>query len=122
MDKALHDYIVKRDGGCIGRFVNNPFYAKEWPMLQGLPDHGDCRDEWGNQIDPRNLGAMSVDHVKDSLRTGKRAEDDRDHAWTCCPFRHYRMPWVTIAAVREAAREYIPLANERADKRGFPQL
>ena len=121
MDSKLHDYILKRDGGCIGRFVNDPRYADEWPMLMGLPPHGVCRNQWGQIIEPFNLLAMTIDHVKSSPRMGVRAEDDRDHLWTCCPFHHVNDSWVTHKAVRAAAREYILLANERADKRGLPQ-
>lgn len=130
MDQDLRQYVVLRDDGCVARFVNSAFWASRWPMLQGLPSPGLCRNEFGGDINPRSLIGLQVDHVKhaDEHAMGLKAPDDPDHLWTMCPGHHTEpggsgVPgrvWATMSVVREAAVEYIAAANEAARLRGWP--
>ncbi len=121
MDSGLAQYILSRDGGCVARFVNSAFWASRWPMLQGLPDPGPCRDAFGNLVDPKASG--TIDHVKDELGMAIR-EDDPNQLWELCAGHHgftRFSPWATRADVRAAARLYIKAANERARANGWPR-
>ena len=121
MDPALARYIALRDGGCVARYVNSAFYASRWPMLQGLPDPGPCRDRWGNRVNPEAPG--TYDHVKRELGMGIR-EDDPEQLWMLCAGHHgftRLSPWATRADVREAARAYIAAANAAAREAGWPE-
>ncbi len=118
MDQALRQYVVRRDGGCCARFVNSAFYASRWPMLQGLPEPGLCRNTWGGVISAEALQYMTVDHVKKEPGWAIR-EDDPAQLWTVCPWHHVNTSWVTKAPVRQAAREYIAAANVAAAERGL---
>lgn len=120
MDSAVRAYVTMRDGGCVARFVNNNFEASRWPMLQGLPTPGRCRNEFGGDIRPNTLVGLQVDHVedRDKLDFVHKAPTDPDHLWTMCPWHHER--WATKAEVRAAAIEYIHAANDVAAKNGWP--
>lgn len=123
MDPGLRRYVLLRDGGCVARFVNSPFEAARYPMLQGLPAPGLCRDTFGGQIDPTALWFMEADHVKDELGLGIR-EDDPEQLWTMCPYHHRGTltsgGWATRTDVRAAARTYIAAANAEARRSGWP--
>lgn len=91
-------------------------------MLQGLPDPGICRSAFGVPVDPTRVSGLTLDHVKDELRMGKRAPDDPAHLWTICAHHHVTTSWVTHADVRMAARAYIAAANEAAAANGWVML
>jgi hypothetical protein len=118
---ALRSYVLTRDGGCCARLVNNSFWKRRWPMLQGLPDPGPCRNEFGGSINATSLLGLQLDHVKDDLMMGQKAPDDADHLWTVCPWHHVETNWATNAEVRAAARAYIKAANEAAAEFGWPK-
>lgn len=120
MDQALRSFVLQRDGGCVARFVRSKLWATRWPMLQGLPDPGPCKNQFGTRVDPYSLMGLEVDHVKGALRMAKRAEDDPWHVWTMCPWHHRESHWATMVEVRDAAREYIASANAFALKEGWP--
>lgn len=67
------------------------------------PGH-ECRDQWGNRHSPRDLARMTLEHVKDQLRAGKRAESDPAHLVTLCWAANDRVP---NKAQRAAFREYL---------------
>ncbi len=128
MDQALRQYILLRDGGCVARFVNSHFYASRWPMLQGLPDPGECKNMFGSYESPSSLMNKTIDHVEkaDELSFATRPPDDPDHLWTLCSGHHQGLVhgavWATKHEVREAARAYIEAANEAARRAGWPPL
>jgi hypothetical protein len=117
----LREYVLARDGGCVARLADSPLEAQRWPMLQGLPRPGLCRTTWGEVIRSDPLVGLQLDHVEDAdkLSFATKPPDDADHLWTQCPYHHAR--WATKAEVRNAARAYIPAANEAAAKRGWPR-
>ncbi len=108
MDPALRDYVLARDGGCVAALANSAFWSSRWPMLQGLPDPGPC------------AGRLTLDHVKDGLRLGRRAPDDPGHLWAVCVRHHLGTLWSSRTPVREAARAYIAAANEAAARNRWP--
>lgn len=71
VSRELHDYVVKRDGGC--------FWAK-------LDDDHECRDQWGTPHSPRLLSKLTVDHfwLHAGGTKGKRAPDRREHMVAMC--------------------------------------
>lgn len=92
-------------------------------MLQGVPEPGLCRNEFGSP-QGNSIYNLTLDHVKDDLMMGKKAPDDPDHLWAVCAFHHTGTQagsqWATHAEVRAAARLYIAAANEYARERGWP--
>ncbi len=122
MDQALRSYILTRDGGCIAR-LTVAWCATLWPMFQGLPEPGECRNTWGDVISPFELDKMTIEEVKAELRAGRKAGYSKESCVCVCPGHHFegRGPgakWCTKAVVREAVRLYIPAANEKARERG----
>lgn len=128
MDAALREYVLLRDGGCVARFANSPFWKLRWPQLQDLPEAGFCRDRYGSIIDPTDKRHMTLDHVKDEPGMSIRADDAIGSLWTVCWFHHigtegsrrYASQWATNDLVRAAARTYIDAANAAAVRRGWP--
>lgn len=122
MDGQLRSYILLRDQGCVARFVNSAFYAFRWPMLQGLPDPGQCRNEFGSLISAEGFVGFTIDHVNDPVWV---RSDHPDRLWVLCAFHHGLSQmaggqWATKVPVREAAPLYIAAANEQARIGGFP--
>lgn len=130
MDTAVYQYVLLRDDGCCARFVNSAYWASRWPMLQGLPDPGPCRDAFGGWVNPRSLMGLTEDHVKapDEHAMGMKADDDPDHLWVVCAGHHIApggtgtpgQVWATMSEVRRAAFVYIAAANELAARSGWP--
>ena len=111
-ERAAYDYVQWADGGCVARYVNSPFHASRWPMLQGLPDPGPCRDMNGAIRDPRDHSNLTREHVKDELGMSIRADTDRDHLVIMCWGHHvFGRQWCTRADVRDAIRAYIKKRN-----------
>jgi len=126
MDQRILLYVKWRDGDCVARFANHPLWATRWPMLQGLPDPGPCRDRFGALLDAvRPVPAMHLegDHVPDAdgHAMGAKAPDDAAHLWGVCAGHHTGTSagrqWATHAEVRRAAALYIAAANEAAAAR-----
>ena len=57
-------------------------------------------------------GRLTLDHVKDQPRMGKRAPSDRDHLATVCERHHLGTGWAT--AHRPELREYLRRVREQA--------
>jgi len=122
MDSALREYVLLRDGGCVARFVGSAFEASRWPMLQGLPSPGACRNEFGSIIRSTGYVGFTIDHINDDLHV--RA-DHPDRLWVLCAFHHglaqmAGAQWATKAEVRAAAPLYAVAANAAAKVAGFP--
>ena len=110
----LDAYLWRRDGGCIARFVNNTLWAGRWPMLQGLPDPGPCRNAAGDERSPYDRENCTREHVKDEPGMSARAENDEDHTVIVCWGHHvFGRQWCTGSLVRAAVRLYIAAANQR---------
>jgi len=94
----IYEAVIQRDGGCVA------------PMLGATTP---CRGPWGNSaIDARGRyirKALTLDHVKDTPRMGKRAPSDLGHLVTIC-WHHHLDGWAT--ANRPLLRDYIARANE----------
>lgn len=67
------------------------------------PDHV-CRDEWGYPHPSDDLSRLTLDHVKDAPRMGKRAPSDVRHLVLMC---HSANVGVPSKAIREAERAYL---------------
>jgi hypothetical protein len=112
--RAEYEYVRWADGGCVARFVNSRFDAVRWPMFQGLPDPGPCRNAAGDQRSPYEESNNTFEHVKDDLAISLRAVSDRDHMVRVCWGHHvFGAQWCTMAVVREAIRAYIIARNAR---------
>jgi hypothetical protein len=74
---AIHAAVLFRDRGCI--------------LAKMDPEHA-CRDQWGNPHAPTDLGALTLEHVKDDLRMGKRAPSDPAHMVALCWAANLRPP------------------------------
>lgn len=86
--------VLARDGVCVASKLD-PFHR--------------CRDRWGNDIDPRQLDRMTLDHVRDHAMMGKRAPSDPAHLVTLCWYAHLNTNWAT--SHRAELREYLEAAN-----------
>jgi hypothetical protein len=67
-----------------------------------------CRDRYGNVHRPDDIQRLTVEHVKDELRMGKRASSDLSHLVAMCHASNVTVP---SKAQRAAIREYL---SERA--------
>ena len=79
MTPALRLAVLARDGGCVA-------------VALGEPPH-DCG------------GRLTLDHVKDQPRMGKRAPSDERHLVTLCEQHHLWNGWAT--SHRPALRAYL---------------
>lgn len=72
-----------------------------------------CRNRWGSPIIVTGKmphSALTLDHVKDQPRMGKRASSDRQHLVTLC-WHHHLDGWAT--SHRPELREYLAQREER---------
>ena len=97
--------VVERDQGCVA------------PRL-GATDP--CGDRWGTlptgeerekALAGYYSGFLTLDHVKDEPRMGKRAPSDMAHLVTVC-WRHHLGGWAT--AHRAELREYLAVTRALA--------
>lgn len=61
--------VLLRDGACVAWLLDRAHV---------------CRDAYGTPHDPRRLAVLSIEHVKDELRMGKRAPSDLEHLVALC--------------------------------------
>jgi hypothetical protein len=129
MDPALILFVKLRDGDCVARYCDEALWSARWPMLQGLPEPGPCRDAFGSALPatrPVPMMVLDADHVHDAdaHAMGAKAQDDADHLWSVCPGHHTGTDagrqWATNSEVRRAAPVYIAAANGFALRRGWP--
>jgi hypothetical protein len=71
------DYVLNRDGGCV--------------MARFDLTH-ECRTRFGLAHEPSTLDLLTVEHVKDALRMGRRAPSDRRHMVALCGLANDRVP------------------------------
>jgi hypothetical protein len=113
-EAEAYAFIRWADGGCVARFVNSTFYAGRYPMLQGLPDPGPCRNAAGEIRSPYDESNLTNEHVKDELGMSLRATSDREHLVRFCWGHHvFGQQWCTMSVVREAIRAYIAARDAR---------
>lgn len=86
---TVRSYVIVRDGGCL--------------MVRFDPRHV-CRDRWGVPHAATTLHLLTVDHVKDESRMGKRAPSDVRHLVALC---HYANVGVPSKDFRAFEREYL---------------
>jgi hypothetical protein len=85
--------VMRRDGACLLARVDG--------------DHV-CRDRWGNPHPATATLRLTVEHIKDELRMGKRASSDLSHLVAMC---HAGNVGVPSKAQREALRAYLAEVN-----------
>lgn len=89
----LREYVLRRDGSCL-----------LWKMDPGHQ----CRDTFGNQHAPTDLDRLTIEHVKDQPRLGKRAPSDARHCLALCGGSNVSVP---SKVQREAFRAYLARVN-----------
>ena len=128
MDAELRQAIIRRDGGCVARLANQRYsIGPGWPMLQGLPDPGPCRNAAGDVRSPFDQYNLTIDEIKmdapgepgSHFRSSKQAGYSLVTCVTACTGHHIfgrgsGAQWTTKAVVRAALRLYIAEANRRA--------
>lgn len=128
MKLDIREYLLERDGGCVSRFANSPFWRTRWPMLQGLPRAEMCADRYGNPIDSRQIRHMTIEEVKidapgepgSHLRMGVKAGYSAETCVVMCWGHHIGgHQWCTQEVVRGGIRLYIVEANLQAARRGL---
>jgi hypothetical protein len=85
----LHEAVLFRDRQCLLSAIE--------------PDHV-CRDRWGNMHEPWAWLHLTVEHVKDQPRMGKRAPSDMAHLVALCYAANVGVP---SKSQREAFRAYL---------------
>lgn len=85
----LHEAVIRRDGACL--------------LSKIEPDHV-CRDQWGHSHPPDWWKRLTVEHVKDQPRMGKRAPSDMAHLVALCYAANVGVP---SKSQREAFRAYL---------------
>lgn len=85
----LHAAVLTRDRECV--------------LWKRDPSHA-CRDQWGNPHRPDDLARLSLEHVKDEPRMGKRGPSDLRHLVAMCHAANIAVP---SKAAREWMRDYL---------------
>ncbi len=86
---GLRDAVFARDQMC---------------TLARLEPGHECRDQWGQPHDARDLERCTLEHVKSELRMGKRAPNDLGHVVALCAAANLRPP---TKVQRELFRAYL---------------
>lgn len=90
VNEETRRFVLRRDGQCVAHVIDERHV---------------CRDQWGVPHRSDELGKMTLDHVKDAPRMGKRAPSDAAHLVTLCWGAHIRSGWAT--SHRPELREYL---------------
>lgn len=85
----VRSMVILRDGTCI-------LYRLDLAHI--------CRDKWGEQHNPHDLERLTIEHVKDQPRMGKRAPSDPGHLVAMCWQGNVGVPSKTQ---RAAIRAYL---------------
>jgi hypothetical protein len=88
MDQQLRKDILARDGGCVARMANNPAFAEQFPMLQDLPEPGPCRNIWSDIISPSDEKWLTIEEIKLTLRSSKKAGYSLTTSVSACGGHH----------------------------------
>lgn len=89
----LHAAVLVRDRACL--------------LSKIEPDHL-CRDQWGSPHAAGDLARLTVEHVKDQPRMGRRAPSDMAHLVALCAAANIGVP---SKGQREAFRAYLRAVN-----------
>lgn len=89
----LHAAILRRDRECV--------------LAKIEPEHL-CRDSWGHPHAAGDLARLTVEHVKDQPRMGKRAPSDLAHCLALCAAANVAAP---SKSQRAAFRAYLAAVN-----------
>lgn len=81
--------VLLRDGECV-LHKRDPFHV--------------CRDQWGAWHTADNLNRLSLEHVKDQPRMGRRAPSDPAHLVALCHAANVAVP---SKVERQWMREYL---------------
>ena len=81
--------VMRRDGECV---------LKKRDLFH------QCRDQWGDWHDSRDVNRLSLEHVKDELRAGVRAPSDPQHLVALCHAANVNVP---SKGERQWMREYL---------------
>jgi hypothetical protein len=79
-------------------------HRDEMCVLAKFDPRHDCRDRWGNSHRSTDTKRLSIEHVKDALRTGVRAPSDMGHLVAMCYASNVGVP---SKAQRSEIREYL---------------
>lgn len=85
----LREAVLRRDGRCF--------------MTRMVPWHV-CFDAFGHKHAPDDLDRLTLEHVKDEPRMGKRAPSDEQHLVALC---HRANVGVPSKVTRQAMRRYL---------------
>jgi len=99
--KADREYIFTRDGGCV--------------MARFDTQHV-CRTVYGEAHAPGDLRLLTIEHVKDDLRMGRRAPSDRRHMVALCGMANDQVPSKEARAILRlylSEVEGVPMPNDR---------
>lgn len=91
----VRDAVLRRDGRCVAAILE--------------PMHHECRDMWGTPHRPDSLWKLTLEHVKDELRAGKRAPSDPEHLVALCYGANVGVP---SKELRAKLREYLRDSND----------
>lgn len=89
MNADLRHFILSRDRRCVAA-IRDPKHV--------------CRDRWGRPHAPDALDLLTIEHVKDAPRMGKRAPDDPAHLVALCWAANVGVP---SKEMRQWFREYL---------------
>ena len=94
---ALRSTVLLRDGACVLFLLalERPGSPSPWHI---------CRDVWGNEHSPYDLDKLTLEHVKDQPRMGRRAPSDPAHLVAMCYQGNVGVP---SKKQREAIRAYL---------------
>lgn len=92
----VREAVLRRDGRCV-LWIRDPGHA--------------CYDVWGAPHGSGDLDRLTLEHVKDKLRMGKRAPSDPAHLVALCGFRNAIRPPTKVE--RSWMREYLMRFVER---------
>ncbi len=96
--------ILRRDSGCIA--ADNHHLVRRLFALHPHPAEDACR------------GRLTLQHVKDQPRTGKRAPSDPEHLVVVCE-HHHLDGWATSREALRFQRDYL---RRLADPSGLGEL
>ena len=86
----LREAVLRRDGRCV---------------LSIMDIAHACYDQWGKPHPAALLDRLTLEHVKDRLRMGKRAPSDLSHLVALCGYRNAIRPPTKVE--RAWMREYL---------------
>ena len=100
----MRERVLRRDGACVAAVLES----------RGMVDTRDhvCRDQWGAEHDPRALGRLTLEHVKDDLAMSMRAPSDERHLVACCYGLNVGVPSKTWRAAFRAYLRSVPPSEE----------